>query len=163
MSRRLFFYVAAGLIVIQFLLAGCNMPTAKKLLPSPTPAENPFPFPSTPTPTIARMPLVRVLAITASQYGRQLNLLVGDTFVLHRFKGDREPLNIDFPQVLEAEGDLKASAVVLKALSVGTARVGTLIHYPCPATATDCRPPDPFLYVQVVVSTPTFFIPYVGK
>jgi len=163
MSCRLFFYVAAGLIGIQFLLAGCNMPTAKKLLPSPTPVGNPIPFPSTPTPTIPKMPLMRVPAISAAEYGRQLNLLVGDTFVLYRIKGDREPLNIDFPQVLQAEGDLKASAVVLKAVGVGTARVGTLIDYPCPATATDCRPPDPFLYVQVIVSTPTIFIPYIGK
>jgi hypothetical protein len=163
MSRRVFFYAAAGPIWILFILTACNMPVPIFTLPSATPVGRTIPFPSTPTPTSFRPPLTRLGDISAAEYGRQLNVLVGDTFVLHRLKGDRESLNVEFPQVLQAEGDLKAAAVVLKAVGVGTTRVSTLIDYPCPAAAKDCRPPDPFLYLQVTVSNPLIFIPYVHK
>jgi hypothetical protein len=161
MSRRGFFNAAAGLSLCLFILVSCNLPVISTS--AATAIQGSIPFPATLTPTLSWPLLVRPAEITKANYGSQVTLFVGDSFVLQRIEDDFEPLNIDSEQVLQAQGDLRASTVVLKAMDVGTARLSTLLQVPCPSDPHNCYSPEPFTYHQVTVAGYLQFVPLLKK
>ena len=78
-------------------------------------------------------------------------MFIGDTFVLYRFAGDDSPLTIDNQDVLQATSDASGSAVMLKAVGTGKARVSSTITFPCPNAPVGCEPPWDYTYVNVTV------------
>jgi len=163
MKRRCSWGAIAGLVLALSVLEACTMPVSRATLFAVTPTLASFPFPATATPTTARAPLTNAAEISQRDYGKQLIVSVGQTFVLHRAKDDEEPLNIDNSQVLLAESDPQGDAVTLRAIGVGDARVSTLIVYPCDAAYDNCKPPDPFTYIRVKVVNQAILVPVIRK
>ena len=115
---------------------------------TPTATATPTFVPITPEPTATS--LFRANRILSQDYGQDLTLFIGDTFILSRFAGDDSPLTIDNQNVLQATNNTSALSVMLKAVGIGQARVSSLIIFPCPPGAS-CQPPWDYTYVYVTV------------
>jgi hypothetical protein len=105
--------------------------------------------PITPEPTAT--PLFRAKRILSQDYGQNLTLFIGDTFLLSRFASDDSPLTIDNQHALLAINNTSTASVMLKAVGIGKARVSSLIIVPCPTAPVGCQPPWDYTYVNVTV------------